>query len=196
MIVKYSMVRKLYFFRCSYEEFAGKYSFLCGHVDFATMDPLPHRISEHIFLGSRVIPLTKRALSVLEITHMIVSRHQELDWNELHDLSILTCDVRDSNSQAMMECWTASVQFIREVELSGGRVLVMLFGRSRSTSIVLAHLIMNRGLTLCEAWQVVHSKCWHLIDKSLAFEGQLKEWERGKDTEDTHTLGQSGCVPT
>jgi hypothetical protein len=186
--------KEIWILRCSYEEFAAKYGFLCGDVDFETMDPLPHRISEHIFLGSRVIPLTKKALSTLGITHMIVSKHQELDWAELHDLSVLTCDVRDCNSQAMMECWTASVQFIREAELRGGRVLVMLFGRSRSTSIVLAYLIMNRGLSLCEAWQVVHSKCWHLIDKSLAFEDQLREWEGGNCSD--RTLSQGGCVPT
>ena len=110
---------------------------------------------------------------------MIVSQHQELNWDELQDISVLTCNVRDCNSQAMMECWTASVRFISEVEASlSCRVLVMLFGRSRSTSVVLAHLIMNRGLTLDEAWGIVHSKCWHLIDRSLAYEDQLREWER------------------
>ena len=146
------------------------------------MEPLPHRITQHIFLGSRVIPLTSKALSDrLGITHMIVSRHQKLDWEELRDISVLTCDVRDSNSQAMMECWTACVRFIGEVESSEkGRVLVMLFGRSRSASVVLAHLVMSRGVSLDEAWRVLHGKCWHLIDKSLAYEDQLREWERGR----------------
>ena len=112
---------------------------------------------------------------------MIVSRHQKLDWEELRDISVLTCDVRDSNSQAMMECWTACVRFIGEVESSEkGRVLVMLFGRSRSASVVLAHLVMSRGVSLDEAWRVLHGKCWHLIDKSLAYEDQLREWERGR----------------
>ena len=53
---------------------------------------------KHIFLGSRVIPLTHAALCVrLGITHMIVSRHQPIDWGEVRDISVLTCDVRDSN---------------------------------------------------------------------------------------------------
>ena len=146
-----------------------------------TMEPLPHRITRHIFLGSRMIPLTKQALvNRLDITHMIVSKHQHLDWEQLCDISILTCNVCDNNSQAMMECWTACVKFIREVEVTDkGRVLVMLFGRSRSTSVVLAHLIMTRDMRLEEAWRVVHSKCWHLIDRTLAYEDQLKEWEGG-----------------
>ena len=169
--------KEIWILKCSYEQFASEYSFLCGNVDFMTMDPLPHRISRHIFLGSRMIPLTKRALSTLGITHMIVSKHQQVDWNELQDLSVLTCNVHDTNSQAMMECWTASVRFISEAESSDGRVLVMLFGRSRSTSIVLAHLIMAKNLSLADAWRVVHSKCWHLIDRTLAYEDQLKEWE-------------------
>ena len=146
-----------------------------------TMEPLPHRISKHIFLGSRVIPLTHSALCMrLGITHMIVSQHQELDWEELRDISVLTCNVRDTNSQAMMECWTACVKFIREVETSDAeRVLVMLFGRSRSASVVLAHLIMTRGCALDEARKVLRGKCWHLIDRTLAYEDQLKEWQGG-----------------
>ena len=144
------------------------------------MEPLPHRITKHIFLGSRVIPLTHQALSLrLGITHMIVSQHQKIDWEELSDISVLTCNVKDSNSQAMMECWTACVKFIREVESSdSGKVLVMLHGRSRSASVVLAYLVMTRGMRLNEAWDILHSKCWHLIDRSLAYEDQLKEWER------------------
>ncbi|CAI7989054.1 hypothetical protein GBAR_LOCUS108, partial [Geodia barretti] len=122
--------KEIWILECSYEDFAAEYSFLCGHVDFMTMEPLPHRITKHIFLGSRVIPLTHTALCVrLGITHMIVSRHQPIDWEELKDISVLTCDVRDSNTQAMMECWMACVRFISEIESSGrgGRVLVMLF---------------------------------------------------------------------
>ena len=111
---------------------------------------------------------------------MIVSKHQPLDWAELQDLSVLTCDVKDSNTQAMMECWTASVKFINEVESANGRVLVMLFGRSRSASIVLAYLVMAKNQSLEKAWEVIHSKCWHLIDRTLAYEGQLREWEGGE----------------
>ena len=57
---------------------------------------------------------------------------------------------------------------------------MMLFGRSRSASVVLAHLVMSRGVSLDEAWGVLRGKCWHLIDKSLAYEDQLREWERGR----------------
>ena len=163
---------------CSYQEFEREYGFLCGHVDFMDMFPLPHRISKHLFLGSRVILLTKKVLATLEVTHMIVSKHQDLDWSELQDIAVLTCDVKDINSQEMKECWTASVQFISEAELIGGRVLVMLFGRSRSTSVVLAYLVKALKLRLDDAWKVLHSKCWHLIDRTLAFEDQLVEWEK------------------
>ena len=169
--------KEIWILECSYQQFESEYGFLCGDIDFMDMNPLPHRISKHIFLGSRVIPLTKQALATLGITHMIVSKHQQLEWSELQGISVLTCNVKDVNSQAMIECWTASIRFITEAELSNGQVLVMLFGRSRSTSIVLAYLIKARRLSLSEAWNVVHSKCWHLIDRTLAYEDQLKEWE-------------------
>ena len=56
----------------------------------------------------------------------------------------------------MKECWTASLQFISEAELIGGRVLVMLFGRFRSTSVVLTYLVKALKLRLDDAWKVVH----------------------------------------
>ena len=168
--------KEIWILDCSYHEFESKYSFLCGNIDFNDMHPLPHRITEHVFLGSRVIPLTREALTTIGITHMIVSKHQKLDWNELQDLSILSCDVRDINSQDMQECWIASIKFIAEAEKCNGRVLVMLFGRSRSASVVLAYLAKAQRQSLDEAWTLLHSKCWHLIDRSLAFEDQLKDW--------------------
>ena len=59
------------------------------------------------------------------------------------------------------------------------RVLVILFGRSRSTSVILAHLIRMQGMSFDDAWSLVRTRCWHLIDKSLVYEEQLRTaWQR------------------
>ena len=172
--------REIWILDCSYEQFAREYGFLCGHVEFTDLFPLPHRITKTVFLGSRVFPITKTALIPLGITHLIVSKHQQLDWTELRDISVLTCDVKDDNSQNMLNCWTASVQFISEAETIGGRVLVLVFGRSRSVSVVLAYLVKVCDVSVEGAWEIVRRKCWHLVDRTLTFEKQLAAWERSE----------------
>ena len=162
-----------------YDAFHNEYDFLCGNIDFSAMVPLPHQINTHLFLGTRVVPLTKDVLSgMLRITHIIVSQYQKLDWPELEGMTVLKCSVRDINQQDMLPCWAACNQFINEATAVNGRVLVMLFGRSRSTSVIVAHLIKTLMIGFDDAWKLVGTKCWHLVDRSLIYEDQLRKWER------------------
>ena len=170
-----------------YNAFRSEYEFLCGKIEFNSMFPLPHRISKNLFLGTRWMTLTKDCLSKLQITHMIVSEYQKIDWNELEDISVLRCSVQDINSQNMFPCWTACTEFISEaISAKSGRILVVLFGRSRSTSVVIAYLIKALKMNFDNAWQYVCSKCWHLIDRSLVYEDQLRTWERMESTAISH----------
>ena len=203
-------VHEIWILEDGYDVFCSKYDFLCGQVPFESMFPLPHQINPNVFLGSRVVPLTKECLSKLGITHMIVSTHQSIDWHELEGISILRCDVHDKNKQDMFPCWRACMAFITEAlspskqEIEGKklvadfdrlqvtelgaelekttvhpvRILVILHGRSRSTSVVLAYLIKTLRIGFKEAWLFVRKNCWHLIDRSLVYEDQLKEWEK------------------
>lgn len=206
-------VHEIWILEGDYHVFCSKYGFLCGHVSFESMFPLPHQINPNVFLGSRVIPLTKECLSKLGITHMILSTYQSLDWHELEGISILRCDVHDKNKQDMIPCWKACVAFMaealspskqvleanklvadfdrlqvtergdeldKETTVPPVRILVILHGRSRSTSVVLAYLIKTLRIGFEEAWSFVRKNCWHLIDRSLVYEDQLKEWEKAE----------------
>lgn len=62
------------------------------------------------------------------------------------------------------------------------RIFVLVFGRSRSTSVILAYLIKRSGMSFEEAWKYINAGCWHLIDRTLIFEDQLREWERCERT--------------
>lgn len=178
-------VKEIWILKGGYEIFCSEYDFLCGHISFESMFPLPHQVTSSLYLGSRVVSLNKDVLSKLKITHLIVSLSQKLDWTELQGVSVLQCDVGDRNDQDMLPCWRASTLFINEAlsegeattEKAGVRVLVLLHGRSRSTSVVLAYLIRVLKIGFEEAWTMVRSKCWHLIDRSLVYEKQLKEWK-------------------
>ncbi len=162
-----------------YEAFHDEYSFLCGHIEFTEMYPLPHQITRNLFLGTRVFPVKSQSLADIRVTHVIVSEYQNLDWSELHGITVLKCAVRDTNSQDMIPCWSACTKFIDEAtSVETNRVLVLLFGRSRSTSVILAHLMKALRLSFEDAWEFVCSKCWHLIDRSLVYEDQLRAWAR------------------
>ena len=266
-----------------YEAFKKEYPFLCGHVDWSKLFPLPHQVNCNLFLGTRVFPLEKDCLNKLEITHVIVSDFQKINWRELDGISVLRCSVKDENDQPMLPCWKACYQFITEalgdtsnkqqvttekcvsatssvtmgsttqavhitdeerksdvgetdlpnmaalrisasphedapdspvaLVVNGGvnhnatsatdkhpdlvkgtdlgspnatptttthrvRVLVMLHGRSRSSSVILAYLIKAYRMNFGEAWTYLSSKCWHIIDRSLVYVDQLKQWEQ------------------
>lgn len=226
-----------------YEAFKKEYPFLCGHVDWSSMFPLPHQVNRNLFLGTRVFPLEKDCLKKLEVTHVIVSEFQKINWRELDGISVLRCSVKDENDQPMLPCWRACYQFITEalaatpckelltprkdvgselpnladlrissstcqststeastsepqvalpLESAAGsesigaplkfprgvRILVLLHGRSRSSSVILAYLIKAHKMKFSEAWTYLCSKCWHIIDRSLVYVDQLKQWEQ------------------
>lgn len=246
-----------------YEAFQREYPFLCGHVDWNSMFPLPHQVNRNLFLGTRVFPLERNCLQKLEITHVIVSEFQKIhDWSELDGISVLRCSVKDENNQPMLPCWKACYQFITEalsdtpvkeestlcahpsclttgsteakarvveseipnlaalnissledqcskkdvpaktatVHLDSAvshseserdvvkqqcstdprrvRILVLLHGRSRSSSVILAYLIKAYRMSFGQAWTYLCSKCWHIIDRSLVYVDQLKQWEQ------------------
>ena len=236
-----------------YKTFEKEYPFLCGHVDWSSMFPLPHQVNRNLFLGTRVFPLEKDCLAKLGITHVIVSEFQKLNWRELDGISVLRCSVKDENDQPMLQCWKACYQFITEALSSlpdedqsaannqssavselpdiaalsisspprplvppnsrtvdgrstpppdappssdqnpeveapqesiktvcsrNVRILVLLHGRSRSSSAILAYLIKACRMNFGQAWTYLCSKCWHIIDRSLVYVDQLKLWEQ------------------
>lgn len=169
-------VQEIWLLQGGYQEFLSEYPFLCGHVLFEEMFPTPHQIVRQVFMGSRVVPLSHDCLMKMGVTHMIISEFQELDLRELDGVMVLRCAIRDRNNENMISCWETSCQFIDQAVLSGGRVLIILHGRSRSASVALAYLIRKMGVGFELAWQHLRSKCWHLIDRSLVYESQLHEW--------------------
>ena len=170
-------VKEIWLLEGGYQAFQEEYPFLCGNIATEDMFPVPHQIDTGLFMGSRVVPLTQDCLLKMRITHMIVSCHQELELKQLEGIELLSCDIHDSNTEEMSPCWTASCQFIKEARQKGGRVLVILHGRSRSASIILAYLINEFKMDFPAAWETLTKRCWHLIDRSLVYEEQLRVWQ-------------------
>ena len=173
--------REVWYLEGGYNGFQKQYDFLCGQITFMEMMPLPHHIIEHIYLASRAVPLEADYLHKLHVTHVIVSQHQLVDWGQLTGISVLKCDVRDTDYQNMANCWNASVHFIDSAskETPSARILIKMLGRSRSASVVLAYLTKMCHMSLEQAWDHIHNIC-HKIDLSLVYYDQLQQWTSNK----------------
>lgn len=73
-----------------------------------------------------------------------------LSFYLLHDTLQQVSDLDDANISYIFE---DASDFIEKVERNGGKVLVHCFeGKSRSTTVVLAYLMLRKHETLLEAW--------------------------------------------
>ena len=173
--------REVWYLEGGYDGFQKQYNFLCGQITFMEMMPLPHHITEHVYLASRAVPLEADYLHKLHITHIVVSQHQLIDWGQLTGISVLKCDVRDTDYQNMADCWNAAVRFIDNAskETPAARILIKMLGRSRSASVVLAYLTKMCHMNLEQAWEHIHNIC-PKIDQGLIYHEQLQQWTSNK----------------
>lgn len=173
--------REVWLMEGGYYAFCKEYDYLCGNLTFAEMSPLPHHMTDHIYLGSRAVPLEADYLNRLHITHLILSQHQPIDWAQLTGISVLKCDVKDTDYQDMTGCWNAAISFIDSAskENPSARILVKLVGRSRSASVILAYLSKMCHVSLEQAWEHVHDIC-KKIDQRLVYYDQLQLWLNSK----------------
>ena len=73
--------KEIWTLECSYEEFVSEYPFLCGDVDFMAMDPLPHRINKHIFLGKKFLVFLVMIFNIDDSGVMDEERAGETDFH-------------------------------------------------------------------------------------------------------------------
>ena len=161
-----------------YETFCTKYPYLCGTTSFGDMLPIPYEITPNVFLGSRAMIFDQDTMLRLGITHFIgASQDRKVDWAGLMGVTTLSCAIKDVNHQQMSECWEAVTMFITEAiqRDPNVKVLVYLWGRSRSSSAIMAYLIRAEGYMLEQAWAHVQGIC-KKVDKSLIFYDQLLLW--------------------
>lgn len=174
--------REVWLLEGGYDAFSKQYDYLCGHLTFTEMSPLPHHVTENIYLGSRAVPLEIVYLNSLHITHLILSQQQSIEWDQLTGISVLKCDVKDTDYQNMTDCWNAAISFIDNAlkENPGAHILVNLVGRSRSASVVIAYLVKMCHVSLEQAWEHVHDVC-KKVDKRLVYYDQLQLWINSKE---------------
>lgn len=105
-----------------------------------------------LFLGP-LASVTMRCLESLRITHVVSILSRPVSPC---DREHLQCYIEDEGSEDLTPVIQSALPFIRLALSHGGRVLVHCEqGRSRSTSVVVAHLMQSADLTADEALAVV-----------------------------------------
>lgn len=140
--------------RVARDTFVRRYSFLFGLKD---MFEYPQEIAEGtLFLGSMLATATK-VLENLQITHVVTVVERPIA--QPGRCEHLWCCVEDSTGADLTPVMKLALPFIEGAIGGGGRVLVHCEqGRSRSASVVIAHLMRTRGLDLDDALALVRGQ--------------------------------------
>ncbi|XP_038976631.1 dual specificity protein phosphatase PHS1-like isoform X1 [Phoenix dactylifera] len=119
----------------------------------------PSNVTGSLFIGGALAARSVYTLQCLGITHILCLCSNEIgqsdsqypDFFEYENFSI--SDDEDANISDFFE---EASDFVDCVEHSGGKVLVHCFeGKSRSSTVVLAYLMLRKRHTLSEAWNML-----------------------------------------
>ncbi|XP_039114441.1 dual specificity protein phosphatase PHS1-like isoform X2 [Dioscorea cayenensis subsp. rotundata] len=181
-----------------------------GLISDAANTEKPSLITSNLFIGGALAARSMYTLQHLGITHILCLCSNEIgqsdsqypDMFNYRNFSII-----DNEDEDIADLFEEASDFIDCVEYMGGKVLVHCFeGRSRSATVVLAYLMLRKGLTLLQAWnklKKVHRRAQPndgfaktLLDLDKRLHGKASmEWQQRRPTmKKSHRKISSGSV--
>uniref|UniRef100_A0A0G4GL43 Uncharacterized protein n=1 Tax=Chromera velia CCMP2878 TaxID=1169474 RepID=A0A0G4GL43_9ALVE len=167
-----------------FAKFHALFPAMCAATVGDSLSSIPHWIAPGLWLGSRAVRHTEESLSRFGITHMVVDGQQR---ERLPSVSYWVCNVKDEEGQDMRQCWEETVPFIQQAIEQAGQVMLSLFGRSRSASLVLFWMIRQWRVSDKVAARILRETC-PLIDWRLCWPEQLAGVEATKQLQ----MGSAG----
>jgi len=160
---------------------AAKY--LLKKFKFSELDPMsnlgrfdyPDRILDRLYLGSQEASLNRTALQTRGITH-ILSIGKELSQPYTEEINYKLVEAWDDPKQDLYKYFDECIEFINEGREAGGVLIHCQAGISRSSTVCLAYVMKEEGLSLEEAFTFVNSR--HFISPNAGFWKQLMLWEK------------------
>jgi hypothetical protein len=130
-----------------------------------------------VFLGSVGAAHDRGALDSFGITHvMTVAGGFPPKFPDAYEYLVI--DVADVASEDLDAHFEKCLRFIARALLDGGRVLVHCFaGRSRSSTVVAAYVMVTEGLSLAETMKLIKD-ARPCAAPNAGFERQLRGFER------------------
>lgn len=162
-----------------YNGFVTSYPFLCSSAAKKALGgSYPSEIErDFLYLGSHENATNRQQLKDLGITH-ILNMASELENAYPNDFKYFSCKLDDISSQDLKVHLQAALNFIDEAKVTGSKVLVhCAMGISRSSSVVIAYIMRERGVTFEQAKEFVKSlrSC---VQPNPGFSKQLLEFEK------------------
>ena len=164
--------------------FARKLAILRQSKQDAELAPIGAR--DDLFIGSIGAARNVAALRAVGITHVVSAVSADDADFRAPGIAYLHCDVRDAPDEDLAAHFLRASDFIARALGSGdggsgsARVLVHCFqGKSRSASLVCAHLMRAEGLGFLEALEEVRVHR-PTAQPNLGFVAQLRRWEKAQ----------------
>lgn len=118
--------------------------------------PFPLLVSEKLFWGSRNFKLQDKYLKMMNISHVILD--SETFDNSRFSMTITLFEANVSKTSNIEQMFRMASDFIEESLLeNNSTVLVNLYGRSTSAAILIAWMILKKGLAYWDALQKILS---------------------------------------
>ncbi|PKA57705.1 Dual specificity protein phosphatase PHS1 [Apostasia shenzhenica] len=119
----------------------------------------PSHVIANLFIGGALAARSLHTLQHLGITHILCLCSNEIGQSDFQYLDLFeykNFSISDDDEEDISNIFEEACDFIDNVEKSEKKVLVHCFeGKSRSATIVLAYLMLRRGLTLLESWNTL-----------------------------------------
>ncbi|KAL6850044.1 hypothetical protein ACP4OV_020671 [Aristida adscensionis] len=119
----------------------------------------PSLVVNNLFIGGALAARSKYTLQHLGITHVLCLCSNEIGQSDSQFPDLFeykNFSISDDDDANISDLFEEASDFIDHVGHVGGKVLVHCFeGKSRSATVVLAYLMLRKGLTLVRAWNLL-----------------------------------------
>ncbi|MEQ2281202.1 hypothetical protein AMECASPLE_027894 [Ameca splendens] len=135
------------------------------------------QVSARLFLSDLDSALNLGVLTSRNVTLIInTSGLQDISYPALDDLQVLHVPVQDQ-PHALLSLYFDPVAERIQQNQTGTTLVHCTAGRSRSPALIMAYLMRFKGLSLCQAHELV-LECRPFIRPNAGFWRQLMEYER------------------
>ncbi|KAJ0978457.1 hypothetical protein J5N97_013931 [Dioscorea zingiberensis] len=119
----------------------------------------PSLVTGNVFIGGALAARSTHTLQHLGITHILCLCSHEIGQSDSQYPDLFeykNFSISDNEDAEISDLFEEASDYIDYVERQGGKVLIHCFeGKSRSATVVLAYLMLRKGLTLSDAWSML-----------------------------------------
>jgi len=139
-------------------------------------DAEANHICDGLFLGSCKAAQDRKAMQKRGVTHAVIV-HPGIPEPHPQHFKYCRAPLPDEPTANLLEVLPDALEFIGKSRKNGGKVFVFCMkGISRSSSVVIAWLMLEKGLGFDEAWHQVEQKR-PIVYPNIGFQQQLRRLE-------------------